>query len=211
MESNEEMVEYLLHSRIIDAKLAECMLHFPREDFLPVSEQKNAYIDVPTPISNHQTTSAPSMIGIMLNAAEIDKGMSVLEIGTGSGWQTALLSCLVGKKGKVYSLDIYPEIHTNAKKSLKPLKNVELLLKDGLEGHPEGAPYNCIIVSAAASEPYPALLSQLKVGGILIIPLRGIYIQALFKITKTKKGIQKEQICSVLFVPMYEGGDGNPH
>jgi len=211
METNKEMVEYLLGLGIIDAKLAECMLHFPRRGFLPLSGQKNAYADIPTPISNGQTTSAPSMVGIMLMAAGIEEGMSVLEIGTGSGWQTALLSCLVGKKGRVYSLEIYPEIHTNAKKSVGTLKNVELLLEDGLDGYSGAAPYDIIIVGAAASEPHPVLLSQLKEGGTLIIPLRGTHLQSLFKITKTKEGMLREEICPVLFVPMYEGGDGNPH
>ena len=211
MESNQEMVSYLLRLGIITQRIAECMLAFPRADFFPKPLRKSAYADTPAPISNRQTTSAPSMVGIMLSAAEIKEGTNILEIGTGSGWQTALLSCLVGPMGKVHSLDIYEEIYANAKKALSNLKNVELLLKNGLNGHSEAAPYDLIIVGAAATEPPPSLLSQLKEGGILIIPLKEIFAQSLFKITKTKKGIQKEQICPVLFVPMYEGGDGNPH
>ncbi|MBD3398608.1 protein-L-isoaspartate O-methyltransferase [Candidatus Micrarchaeota archaeon] len=206
METNEEMVDYLLRTEAIDERIAECMLRFPRADFLPVPQKKHAYEDTPTQISNNQTTSAPSMVGIMLREAEISPGMNILEVGTGSGWQTALLSCLAGEKGKVYTLDIFKEIFALAEEELRDFPNVTLLLKDGVKGHPEEAPYDRIIVSAAASEPYPELISQLKEGGILIIPLRSIYFQALFKITKTSRGTEKKEICPVLFVPMYEGG-----
>ena len=205
METNEEMVDHLLRFDVIDKKIAECMLRFPRADFLPNSQKKGAYRDIPTPISNNQTTSAPSMIGIMLRAAELSPGMSVLEIGTGTGWQTALISCLVGKKGKVCTLDIFEEIYKLAKELFREFKNINVFLKDGVKGHSKGAPYDRIIVSAAASEPYPELLSQLREGGILIIPLRALYFQVLFKITKTSEGIEKKEICPVLFVPMYEG------
>jgi len=148
----------------------------------------------------------PTVIRIMLHAAELSPGLKVLEIGTGTGWQTALISCLVGAKGKVYTLDIFEEIYKLAKESLKEFRNITAFFEDGVKGHPEGAPYDRIIVSAAASEPYPELISQLKEGGILIIPLRLIHFQALYKFTKTKEGIEKEEVCPVIFVPMYEGG-----
>ncbi len=209
METNEEMIASLFHSGAIDEGIKKCMLHFPRVDFLPDSLKKDAYRDVPLPISNCQTTSAPSMIGIMLREAGLEPGMKVLEIGTGTGWQTALISCLVGKKGRVYTIDIFEEIYKSSKTLLKDFKNVDVLLGDGLEGHPKGAPYDCIIISAAASEPYPLILSQLKEGGVLIIPLRTLHLQILYKITKTKKGLEKKEVCPVLFVPMYEGG-GKP-
>ncbi|MBD3389463.1 protein-L-isoaspartate(D-aspartate) O-methyltransferase [Candidatus Micrarchaeota archaeon] len=206
MNTNEEMVERLRSNGVIGSRIAECMLKFPREDFLPPLLEKDAYKDTPLPISNSQTTSAPSMIGIMLREAEIEEGMGVLEVGTGSGWQTALLSCLTGKTGRVYTLEVFRDIHEAAKSSLSHLPNVESMFGDGVAGHPSSAPYDRIIVSAAASEPYAGLLSQLREGGIMIIPLRGPYFQHLYKITKTSQGIKKEGVCPVLFVPMYEGG-----
>ncbi|MFP3949920.1 MAG: protein-L-isoaspartate O-methyltransferase family protein [Candidatus Micrarchaeia archaeon] len=205
MSTNEEMVERLLSNDVIGRRIAECMLRFPRKEFLPPSLEREACVDTPLPISNNQTTSAPSMIGIMLREAEIKEEMNVLEVGTGSGWQTALLSCLVGEKGKVYTLEVFRDIHESAKSSLSRLPNVEPIFGNGVAGHPSSAPYDRIIVSAAASEPYSGLLSQLREGGIMIIPLRGPYFQHLYKITKTKEGIKKEGICPVIFVPMYEG------
>lgn len=209
METNEEMVVTLLSSGAINERIKKCMLHFPRADFLPDSLKKDAYWDVPLPISNRQTTSAPSMIGIMLREAGLEPGMKVLEIGTGTGWQTALISCLVGEKGRVYTIDIFEEIYRASETLLKDFRNVDVLFGDGLEGHSKGSPYDCIIVSAVASEPYPSLLSQLKEGGVLIIPLRTLHLQILYKITKTKDGLEKKEVCPVLFVPMYEGG-GKP-
>ena len=206
MNTNEEMVGRLRDHDVVGRRIAECMLKFPREDFLPPSLRNEAYKDTPLPISNNQTTSAPSMIGIMLREAEIEEGMRVLEVGTGSGWQTALLSCLAGKNGRVYTLEVFRDIHESAKSSLSTLPNVEPVFGDGVAGHPSSAPYDRIIVSAAASEPYAGLLSQLKEGGIMIIPLRSPYFQHLYKIKKTKEGIRKEGVCPVLFVPMYEGG-----
>ncbi len=205
MNTNEEMVERLQSHEVIGERIAACMLKFPRKEFLPPSLEKEAYVDTPLPISNNQTTSAPSMIGIMLREAEVGEGMKVLEVGTGSGWQTALLSCLVGEKGRVYTLEVFRDIHESAKSSLMHLPNVKSIFGDGVAGHPSSAPYDRIIVSAAASEPYSGLLSQLREGGIMIIPLRGPYFQHLYKITKTKEGIKKEGVCPVLFVPMYEG------
>lgn len=204
MSTNEEMVSALLSSGIIGKELAGCMLRWPRARFLPPSMEDIAYSDIPIPLMDNQTTSAPSMVGIMLMHARIGKGMKVLEIGTGPGWQTALLSCLVGSRGRVYSMEISEKIHSFAKRKLGRIKNITLVRGDGTLGYKRAAPYDCIIVSAAASAVYPGLASQLREGGTMIIPLRGTPFQALCRFTKVNGELAREEICPVLFVPMQE-------
>ena len=206
MPMNEQMVANLLAIGQADKKTAECMEKFPRELFLTESQKEEAYVDIPLPTVKGQTTSAPSMIGIMLREAGIEEGMKVFEVGTGSGWQTALISCLVGPKGKVITTELVEELSGRAEGIFQELGigNTTFLVKDGREGVGEEAPYDRIIVGAAAKEVPEALEAQLREGGILIIPLTTPLHQELFKFVKRDGKLEGGSVCPVMFVPLSE-------
>jgi protein-L-isoaspartate(D-aspartate) O-methyltransferase len=206
MPTNEQMIANLLAFSNADKKTAECMRKFPREIFLFPEQKEQAYADVPLPTVKGQTTSAPSMIGIMLREAELREGMKVFEVGTGSGWQTALMSCLVGPKGKVITSELVEELAKRAERIFKELgiRNTTFLVKDGAGGNEEEAPYDRIIVGAAAEEVPKALEAQLREGGILIIPLATPAYQELFKFVKRNGKLEGGSVCPVMFVPLSE-------
>ena len=172
-----------------------------QENFILQKYRADAYLDEPLPIGFGQTISQPTTVAIMTQAIEPDSGQKILEIGTGSGYQAAILSELVGPKGKVYTLERIKELALFAKKNLKDYKNVLAIHTDGTKGYAKAAPYDRIIVTAAASELPMAIFKQLKEKGIMVIPIE----DHLFKITKQKGKPVMEDLGLFAFVPLVAG------
>lgn len=145
----------------------------PRQNFLPDEVLGEADIDTALPIGFGQTNSQPYTVRLMLEWLEVEPGDKVLDVGSGSGWTTALLSYLVGPKGKVYAVEIVPELVEFGRANCQRLglKNVEFYKAGKTYGLPRHAPYDRILVSASAKQPPPELLNQLKPGGKIVIPI----------------------------------------
>lgn len=197
------MVQQQLQSRDIhDAKVLAAMENVQRHKFVPAVYIDNAYDDKPLPIGYGQTISQPYIVALMtqsLNLAESDR---VLEIGTGSGYQAAVLSELVKE---VYTIEIISELAIAAEKRLESLgyDNVQVRYADGYYGWEEQAPFDAIMVTAAANHIPPPLLAQLKDGGTLIIPLGStLQFQTLTIVTKRGEELDTEFITGVRFVPL---------
>ncbi|CAN5329755.1 protein-L-isoaspartate(D-aspartate) O-methyltransferase [soil metagenome] len=176
------------------------MQKVPRHLFIPEEFRDEAYKDYPLPIGADQTISQPAVVGYMTEAANISKKDKVLEIGTGSGYQAAIL----GEVAKeVYTIEIIPEMAERSTKTLKELgyENVHVKAGNGYLGWPEHAPFDAIIVTAAPDEIPQTLIDQLAVGGRMVIPV-GTTIQEMVILTKTKKGITEKRTIPVRFVPM---------
>jgi protein-L-isoaspartate(D-aspartate) O-methyltransferase len=189
---------------ISEEKVRKAMLRVPRHKFVPEYERKEAYIDEPIEIGYGQTISAPHMVAIMCELLELSEGHKVLEIGSGSGYNAAVMGELVGKSGHVYTVErIEPLVHF-ARENLKETgyNNVTVILEDGSMGYSRYAPYDRIIVTCAAPRIPEPLLEQLKPGGILVIPV-GNYSQELIRIKKNSESkIHKEKKGGVVFVPL---------
>lgn len=174
----------------------------PRHEFVPESLQRLAYRDRPLPIGGGQTISQPYIVAVMTELLELPDGARVLEIGTGSGYQAAVLAELADE---VYSIEILPELAAGAAAVLARLgyANVDVRSGDGYAGWPEHAPFDGIIVTAAAPEVPPPLLDQLRPGGRMVIPVEGGFgAQDLLVIEKTTDGqTLKESVLPVRFVP----------
>ena len=188
-------------------KVLAIMGKVPRHRFVPEGEIYSAYYNHPLPIGHGQTISQPYIVALMTELLAPDKQDSVLEVGTGSGYQAAILAEMAGK---VYSMEIVEPLAARAENLLSELgyTNVQVKLGDGNEGWPEHAPFDGIIVTAAAANVPQPLLDQLKAGGRMVIPVGSWpHVQELILITKTKDGvIHKENILPVSFVPL-TGGD----
>lgn len=196
-----EMVNCQIKARgIQDPLVLKAMLEVKRHLFVPAHLLSQAYNDYPLPIGQGQTISQPYIVALMTELLELKGGERVLEIGTGSGYQTAVLSRIASQ---VYSVEIVPELAIRAEEKLKEFgySNIRVKSGDGNIGWVEESPFDAIIVTAAPSEIPHCLIDQLKMGGILVVPV-GSYIQFLYKIKKTEEGIVSEQIAPVRFVPM---------
>ena len=173
-----------------------------RHRFVPANLQSQAYENRPLPIGYGQTISQPYIVALMTDLLEPQAGDVVLEIGTGSGYQAAILSRLVGQ---VYSIEIIPELAVSASARLQRLgfENVEVKNADGYYGWQEHAPFDAIIVTAASSHIPPPLVSQLKPGGVMLIPVGSPFqVQQLTLVKKSKNGeLTTRQILPVRFVP----------
>ena len=167
----QQMVAMQLRARgISDQRVLDAFLRVPRHEFIPAAYRESAYEDHPLPIGDGQTISQPYIVAIMLEALELKPTDKVLEVGTGSGYVTALLAELTAQ---VYSIERHPALAAEAQRVLTTLgyTNVEIVIGDGTAGLPAHAPYDAIIVSAATSELPPALVWQLREGGRMIIPV----------------------------------------
>ncbi|NJE01615.1 protein-L-isoaspartate(D-aspartate) O-methyltransferase [Thermococcus sp. JdF3] len=179
-------------------------LRYPRYLFVEKRYRDYAHVDEPLPIPAGQTISAPHMVAIMLELAELERGMNVLEVGTGSGWNAALIAELV--KSDVYTVERIPELVGFARRNLERagVENVHVFLGDGTKGFPPKAPYDRIIVTAGAPGVPEPLIEQLKPGGRLVIPVGSRHLwQELYIVTKTGDGeIRKKRWGEVAFVPL---------
>jgi len=198
----EVMVFNQILNRGIDSPdILEAFSNVPRHFFVPESQKQFAYEDCPLPIGEEQTISQPYIVALMTKALDIKPGMSVLEVGTGSGWQTAILSFL---GAKVYSVERINVLAQRAEQALNSLgEKVEIKVGDGTKGWPEYAPYDRIIVTAAAPYTPEPLIQQLKVGGKIVVPVGQRFQQELTVMTKIADDKTKEEkICGCMFVPL---------
>ncbi|MFH1857120.1 MAG: protein-L-isoaspartate(D-aspartate) O-methyltransferase [Candidatus Omnitrophota bacterium] len=173
----------------------------PREEFIPLNCRADAYQDYPLPIGNGQTISQPFMVALMTQALELKKEDCVLEIGTGSGYQTAILAEIARK---VFTVERFPDLSEGAQVILNKLgyENIFFKTGDGSRGWTENAPYHGVIVTAAApSLPLP-LIEQLIEEGRMIIPVGEMFGQSLIRARKIKGKLEKENICGCVFVPL---------
>ena len=172
----------------------------PRHLFVPELLRPQGYQDRPLPIASGQTISQPYIVALMTELLEPSKKQKVLEIGTGSGYQTAVLAALVGH---VYSIEIVPELAERARRTLTDngYRNVEVRTGNGYLGWPERAPFPRIIVTAAPPEIPQALVDQLAIGGMMVVPV-GTTLQELVIVSKTAAGVTRQQTIPVRFVPM---------
>ena len=195
--------EQISRRGVHDTAVLAAMRTVPRHKFVPTRRVHEAYCNGPLPIGHDQTISQPYIVASMTEELELDEECRVLEIGTGSGYQTAVLAEVARE---VYTVEIIPELLDAANKVLKKLgyRNIKSLLSDGSLGWPEYAPYDGIIVTAAAPKIPPALTDQLAPNGRLVIPLEssGSFRQELYVIRKTPDGIKQKYLYDVRFVPM---------
>lgn len=198
----ERMVqEQLIKRGITSHRVLEAFRKVPRHLFVEDGLIYQAYGDYPLPISEGQTISQPYIVALMTEALDLQPDDTVLEIGTGSGYQTAILAELAQK---VYSIERYGSIASKARKLLDDLgyHNVMIIVGDGTKGYPQKGPYDGIIVTAAAPYVPDPLVAQLKDGGRLIIPVGGEYSQDLLKITKQAENLKKESLGGCRFVKL---------
>jgi protein-L-isoaspartate(D-aspartate) O-methyltransferase len=198
-----QMVAEQLESRdITDGRVLEAMGKVPRQLFVPPAFRDQAYEDYPLPIGEDQTISQPYIVALMTQCLGLKGGEKVLEVGTGSGYQAAVLAELAAR---VFSIEINPELAARAARTLEGLgyKDVAAKAGDGFFGWPDEAPFDDIIVTCAVEKVPAALFQQLREGGRLIIPLgRAGQIQILTLVTKTKGKPVSRQVLDVRFVPM---------
>jgi len=173
----------------------------PREKFVPVALKSQAYINEPLPIGEGQTISQPLTVADMTEALDVKQGHKVLEVGAGSGYQAAILSEIVGTKGKVFTIERVRSLAERAMNTLKSYKNVQVIEGDGTLGLPQHAPYDRIIVTATAPTVPKPLKEQLKVGGKMVIPVGGL-LQVIKVLKKKKNGFDEEVLGFYAFVPL---------
>jgi protein-L-isoaspartate(D-aspartate) O-methyltransferase len=203
-QERKRMVETaLLREGITDAATLEAMRNVPRHRFVPEAQRSKAYLNIPLPIGMGQTISQPFIVGYMTQMLHLSPGARVLEIGTGSGYQAAVLAEITPE---VYTIEIIRELGRKAHSRLQELgyHTIRTKLGDGYYGWEEHAPFDAVIVTAAAGHLPPPLVKQLKPGGRIVIPLGSPYhTQTLMEVIKTEDGnIQTERKLPVRFVPM---------
>lgn len=184
---------------IKSAAVERAMLRVDRALFVPESAKPHAYIDHPLEIGCGQTISAPHMVAIMLELLEIEEKDRVLEIGTGSGYNAALIASMAKE---VYTVESIPELAEIAKKNLSGFKNVNVIVGDGSLGYEEKAPYDAICVTCAAPALPEPLKTQVKEGGRIVIPIGSIHLQTLYRFVKRGDALEKSAHGEVVFVPM---------
>jgi protein-L-isoaspartate(D-aspartate) O-methyltransferase len=201
-ERRERMVATQIRARgVEDDRVLEAMRRVPRHLFVPEGVRAQAYDDFPLPIGSQQTISQPYIVALMTSLLDLSGGERVLEIGTGSGYQAAVLAEIAGE---VYTVEILEPLAANAQRTLGSLgyDNIRFKVGDGYAGWSEGAPFDGIVVTAAPEKIPQPLLDQLKVGGRLVIPV-GNFFQDLLVLRKTASGsYEKKNVIPVRFVPM---------
>jgi protein-L-isoaspartate(D-aspartate) O-methyltransferase len=200
----DDLINFLKNMKFLtDNNVESVFRNIPRHEFILSSELDRAYYNEPLPIMKNQTISQPGVVSRMSEWLDVKDGQNILEIGTGSGWQTAILSCLVGT-GIVHSIEIHPELEKFARKNLEKfcLDNVNVILGDGSMGYPKASPYDRIIITAACTEIPLPLLDQLSDNGLIIAPV-GDTSQSLVLLKKTSKGIiEIKNESNYVFVPL---------
>jgi protein-L-isoaspartate(D-aspartate) O-methyltransferase len=201
--------DQILARGIRDDRVLAAMARVPRHEFVPASQRSMAYEDGPLPIGHGQTISQPYIVAFMTAALDPKPDDRILEIGTGSGYQAAVLSCLVAE---VFSIERVEPLARRAGADLKRLgfRNVEVRMGDGYLGWPEAAPFDGVIVTCAPEQVPRALVEQLKVGGRMIVPVGPTDgVQELYLLCKHPEGLETQAVLPVRFVPMV-GRSGKP-
>ena len=200
-----DLILRLRRAGITDQRIVAAIESVPRDVFVPAESRADAYAERALPIDCGQTISAPVIVGTMTAALEVGERDRILEIGTGTGYQTAILSRLCRR---VYTIDRFRTLIAAAESRFKTLRlaNITTLVGDGTKGWPEQAPFDRIIVTAAGEEVPEALLRQLRVGGAMVIPVgpqEGI--QKLLRVERTETGVERTELGDVRFVPLIPG------
>ena len=197
---------YALRSKgVTDTRVLNAMEGVDRAAFVKGLFAERAYEDMPLPISCGQTISQPSIVGIMTQALNVQPRHKVLEIGTGSGYQAAILAQLARR---VYTVDRYKRLVAEAQTifTAQDITNITAFTADGSFGFPEQAPFDRILLTAAAEDPPGPLMAQLRVGGIMVLPVgQSDAVQSLIRVTRTEDGYDYEELRAVRFVPLLEG------
>ena len=197
---------YALRSKgVTDTRVLTAMEQVDRADYVKGTFADRAYEDMPLPIACGQTISQPSVVGLMTQALQINPRDKVLEIGTGSGYQAAILSKLARR---VYTVDRYRWLVHAARAVFEAndITNITTFTADGSRGFEEQAPFDRILVTAAAEDPPGPLLAQLRVGGIMVLPVgQSDAVQSLIRVTRTETGLEYDELRAVRFVPLLEG------
>ncbi|GAB5551075.1 MAG: protein-L-isoaspartate(D-aspartate) O-methyltransferase [Saprospiraceae bacterium] len=199
-----QLIETIQSKGIKDIQVLEVMKNLPRHFFLDNAFAEKAYEDQAFPIGKEQTISQPYTVAFMTEALQVEKRAKILEVGTGSGYQAAILHLL---GARVFTIERQAALYEKTKRLLQKLNltMIRTYLRDGYQGLPEMAPFDRIIVTAGASEIPEALLQQLKIGGIMIIPVGQIH-QTMIKVTRTAENQwEKEDIGAFRFVPFLKG------
>ncbi len=190
---------------VTDARVLTAMEKVDRAAFVKGIFSDRAYEDMPLPISCGQTISQPSVVGLMTQALDVQARHKVLEIGTGSGYQAAVLSHLARR---VYTVDRFKRLVTEAQAifNAQDITNITAFTADGSFGYPEQAPFDRILLTAAAEDAPSPLLAQLRVGGIMVLPVgQSDTVQTLIRVTRTETGYDYDELRPVRFVPLLEG------
>ncbi|MEL7163852.1 MAG: protein-L-isoaspartate(D-aspartate) O-methyltransferase [Pseudomonadota bacterium] len=197
---------YALRSRgVTDSAVLQAMEEIDRGPFVRGLFAERAYEDMPLPIACGQTISQPSVVGLMTQALQVTPRDKVLEIGTGSGYQAAILAKLARR---VYTIDRHRRLVREARAIFDglDLHTITAMTGDGSHGLPDQAPFDRIIVTAAAEDPPGPLLAQLKVGGVMVLPVgQSDQVQSLIRVRKHEKGVDYDELREVRFVPLLEG------
>jgi protein-L-isoaspartate(D-aspartate) O-methyltransferase len=208
MDLRERQMQFVFALRqkgVRDKRVLEAMEKIDRGAFVKGLFSERAYEDMPLPISCGQTISQPSVVGLMTQALNVQPRDKVLEIGTGSGYQAAVLSQLARR---VYTVDRHKRLVEAAQEVFDALNlsNITAFPADGSHGLPEQAPFDRILVTAAAEDPPGPLLAELKMGGIMVVPVgQSDAVQSLIKVTRTETGFEYDELRTVRFVPLVEG------
>jgi protein-L-isoaspartate(D-aspartate) O-methyltransferase len=200
-QQREKMVETQIAARgVTDTRVLKTMRKVPRHLFIPPMYREQAYGDHPVPIGEGQTISQPYIVALMTELMELKGGEKVLEVGTGSGYQAAILAEIASE---VYTIEIIESLGKSAEARLEKMgyTNIHVRIGDGYKGWPEVAPFDAIVVTAAPPSVPPPLIAQLKIGGRLVVPV-GDFFQVLKVIVKTETGSSERDIIPVRFVPM---------
>ena len=206
-EKRKDLVEKLFNQGYINtAKVKEAMLKVPREEFMPPENSSYAYLDRPFPIGKGQTISAPHMVAIIAEKLELTDGMSILEIGTGLGYNAAVVAEIAGNEGHVYTIERIPALVEKSRENLNKTgysDRVTVIEGDGTIGYPDKAPYDRIYGTASAPKIPEPLKKQLKIGGKLIMPMGSDYYQELVLVVRiSDDDFQTRNLGGVVFVPM---------
>jgi protein-L-isoaspartate(D-aspartate) O-methyltransferase len=207
-EEREDLVKNLWnHGYITQENVKQAMIKVPREEFMPLDVRPYAYIDRPLPLGEGQTISAPHMVAIIAEKLELDDGMKVLEIGTGFGYNAAVIAEIIGKKGHVYTIERIESLALKARENLTKTGysgTVSVIIGDGTHGYPEKAPFDRIYATASAPKVPEPLKRQLKIGGTLLTPIGSDhYFQELVSLKRVSEDEYKRQkLGGVVFVPM---------
>ena len=197
---------YALRSKgVTDARVLTAMEQVDRADYVKGTFADRAYEDMPLPIACGQTISQPSVVGLMTQALQISPRDKVLEIGTGSGYQAAILSKLARR---VYTVDRYRSLVQTARAVFEAndITNITTFTADGSHGFAEQAPFDRILLTAAAEDPPGPLLAQLRVGGIMVLPVgQSDAVQSLIRVKRSETGFEYDELRAVRFVPLLEG------
>ena len=204
----ERKMQFLFHLRskgVTDSRVLEAMEAIDRGAFVKGIFADRAYEDMPLPIASGQTISQPSVVGLMTQALEVTSKSKVLEVGTGSGYQAAILAKLARR---VYTVDRHRSLVMDSRKLFERmgLHNITAIAGDGSFGLPEQAPFDRIVLTAAAEDPPGPLLAQLAIGGIMVLPVgQSDAVQTLLKVRRLETGFDYEELMPVRFVPLLEG------